>query len=261
LKKREDFFKAYLERTPVAMAFWRSFECTAFQGEKVKAPVLDVGCGDGFFAKIAFGRKLDVGIDLDAGEVARAVKSGSYGRAVQASVTELPFPDKSFKTVISNCVLEHVPKIDRGLREISRVLKPGGRLIITVPSECFSTRSSFQSWFRLMGLEVLSQSYIDGLNKVFKHYHVDDAKTWGGRFKKAGFKMEKAEYFMPLESFHTYEKWLLPAFPAKICKVLFGRWVITPRFWVKWLVPPLVRRSLEREGGKGAGYLLIARKG
>lgn len=243
------------------MAFWRSFECDAFDKEKIADPVLDVGCGDGLFAKIAFGRKLDAGIDLDEGEAARAAKSGSYHQVVHGSVTHLPFPNKRFKTVISNCVLEHVPEIDKGLREIARVLKPGGRLVITVPSECFSTQSGFQNWLNMLGLNDLSRSYIDALNKVFKHHHVDDAKTWGARFKKAGLKLEKAEYFMPLDSFRTYEKWLIPSFPSKFFKILFGRWVITPRFWVKWFAPNMLRRALEREGGKGAGYLLVARKG
>src|SRR5258708_5193042 len=137
-KSREDFFRQYLEKAPIAMAFWRSLECHRFSIEKLEHPVLDVGCGDGFLAKVAFGVTLDTGIDLDPKEITRATLSGSYQRALCVSATQMPFPDRSFKTVVSNCVLEHIPDIDKALKEIRRVLKPKGRLMITVPSECFS---------------------------------------------------------------------------------------------------------------------------
>jgi SAM-dependent methyltransferase len=260
LKNRETFFEQYLSKAPVALSFWRAFECEEFSKERLIPPVLDVGCGDGFFAQVAFSRILEAGIDLDESEVRRAVQSGSYRKAIHGSVTDLPFPPKSFKTVISNCVLEHVPDIDQGLKEIARVLKPGGRLMITVPSEYFSLSSFYQKWFKNFGLPNLSQSYIDGLNRIFKHHHVNHSKVWEIRFKKAGLKMEKARYFIPIPAFHSYERWLVPALPSKIWKLLFGRWVLLPRFWAKWLVPALVRKALMSKGEEGAAYFLIARK-
>ena len=42
-------------------------------------------------------------------------------------IRQIPFPDSSFDAVIANMMLYHVPNPDRGLREVSRVLKPGGR--------------------------------------------------------------------------------------------------------------------------------------
>lgn len=42
-------------------------------------------------------------------------------------IRQIPFPDSSFDAVIANMMLYHVPDLDRGLREVSRVLKPGGR--------------------------------------------------------------------------------------------------------------------------------------
>ena len=69
----------------------------------------------------------------------------------------------------------------------------------------------------------------DKLNQTFKHYHVDDAETWKKRLKKAGLKMEKADYIIPLKTFHTYERWMILAFPSKVFKKLFGRWVFGPR--------------------------------
>src|SRR5580693_5823616 len=105
-RSREDFFRQYLQKTPIAMAFWRSMECHRFSKEKLEHPVLDVGCGDGFLARVAFGGNLEAGIDLDPDEGKRAVESKCYKKAICASATQLPFPKGSFKTVVSNCVLE-----------------------------------------------------------------------------------------------------------------------------------------------------------
>lgn len=243
------------------MSFWRSLECEQYARRPLPGPILDVGCGDGLFALTVFGKQLEAGIDLDQKEVDRAIQRQAYKKTVCGSVNYLPFSSKSFKTVISNCVLEHVPDIDGALKEISRVLKPGGRLMITVPSECYNTHSFFGGIFRALGLGGVEKKYIDGLNRIFKHHHVDDAKTWEKRFKKAGLKLVEAEYFVSLEAFHAYERWLIPSFPAKIFKALFGRWIITPRILTKALAPGLVRKALYSKSEKGAAYFLTARKG
>lgn len=260
-RSREEFFRQYLEHTPIAMAFWRSMECHRFSKEKLEHPVLDVGCGDGFLARVAFGGNLEAGIDLDADEVKRAVESKSYKKALCASATDLPFPKNSFKTVVSNCVLEHIPDINGTLKEINRVLKPKGRLMITVPSECFSNDSFFRSLLSKIGLSGLGKWYVDKLNQTFKHFHVDDAETWKKRLKKAGLKMEKADYIIPLKTFHTYERWMILAFPSKVFKLLFGRWVIGPRGPVKWFATNWLRKDLNADGAPGACYFIVARKG
>lgn len=261
VKSRVDFFKEYLTHSPVAMAFWRALECHRFSGEKLAHPVLDVGCGDGFLARTAFAEKLEAGIDLDPKEIDRALLSGSYGKALCASATDIPFKTKTFKTVVSNCVLEHIPDIDKALSEIHRVLKPGGRLMITVPSECFAERSFFRGVLTSIGLSGLGRWYVDSLNKVFKHHHVDSSAVWAKRLKKAGLKMEKADYLIPLKTFHTYERWMILAFPAKILWLLTGKWVFGPREPVKRLASWWLKDDLNRDGGPGACYFIIAKKG
>jgi SAM-dependent methyltransferase len=53
-----------------------------------------------------------------------------FGELVQGSVLELPFADNSFDMVFSHGVLHHVPEIGQAEREIHRVLRPGGELVI-----------------------------------------------------------------------------------------------------------------------------------
>ena len=260
LKSREDYFRRYLDHSPIAMAFWRSAECYRFSKEKLVHPVLDVGCGDGFLVRAAFGEQMEAGIDLDPEEVRRAVESGSYKKALCASATDLPFKNQTFKTAISNCVLEHIPDIDTTLKEIRRVLKPKGRLIFTVPSEHYTNSSFFRGLLTRMGLPGLGKFYIDRLNGLFRHQHVEDAKIWEKRLAKCGFKMEKADYIIPLKAFHAYERWMPAAVPSKILWKYTGRWVFGPRGPVKWFASHWFRPLLEDNGGPGACYFIIARK-
>ncbi len=259
-KTRADFFKDYLSCRSVANALWRSFECEKFSEERIIDPVLDAGCGDGFFVHTTFRKTLEAGVDLSEGELKLAEKSGCYLKTHRADILKMPFRKNAFKTVISNCVLEHVVDIDSALGEISRVLKPGGRLLITVPSEYFNTCSIFQNWLEGLGLRYLSRKYIESLNRVFKHHHIDSALTWERRMKKAGLRLEKKEYFVSIPAYHAYELWLITSLPSKIWKVLFGRWTLLPRFWIKWIIPELMNGVLWAETKKGAAYFIAARK-
>jgi SAM-dependent methyltransferase len=258
-KTRQEFFGDYLRYSSVAHSLWRCYECERFSRETLAGPVLDLGCGDGFFAETVFGH-LDTGIDLHAGEVGRAVQRGAYDKALVASATQMPFENGSFNTVISNCVIEHIPDIDAVMSEVYRVLKPGGRFITTVPSELWDNDSFYQKIFKAVGFNQGAQWYNRVLNKVSVHYHVDDREIWKNRIEKAGLKMETSEYIVPIRVFHSFERWFLPAIPSKIWKALFKRWVLLPRFWAPGFFNWWFKEELKEESGPGAGYFFVARK-
>jgi ubiquinone/menaquinone biosynthesis C-methylase UbiE len=101
------------------------------------ADVLEVGCGDGsMWAEkrdwVPEGWRLTL-TDMSPGmvEAARAAVGDRAEYAV-ADVQELPFPDGSFDAAIANHVLFHVPDRARALRELARVLRPGGVLVGTM---------------------------------------------------------------------------------------------------------------------------------
>jgi SAM-dependent methyltransferase len=91
-------------------------------------PVLDVGCGE--CAALPYAGAGYVGIDLDPGPLA----SMPGTRRAQAIAARLPFKDASFNTVLAMAVLEHVPEPAACLQEALRVLRPGGRLVLTTPT-------------------------------------------------------------------------------------------------------------------------------
>src|ERR1035441_2173022 len=78
-----------------------------------------------------------VGLDIDPHETALARERKVYQEVVTASADRLPFADSQFDFVFSNSVLEHIQNIESVLIEVARVLRPGGRLIFTVPGVDF----------------------------------------------------------------------------------------------------------------------------
>ncbi|MET0384402.1 MAG: class I SAM-dependent methyltransferase [Polyangiales bacterium] len=91
--------------------------------------VLEVGVGTGLIlSRLAQHADSAWGVDVSAGMVSQAKQRGLS--VVLGSVTDLPFADESFDLVCSFKVLAHVPDIGRALREITRVTKPGGQMVL-----------------------------------------------------------------------------------------------------------------------------------
>ena len=130
----------------------------ALQESKLPAGsrVLDVGCGDAALTGLLAGRcHYDVaGVDADplaldlAGQLFRA--TGLKGEFRQAEGYAYPFADASFDAAVCADVIEHVDDPTAMLREIHRVLRPGGVLAITTPIR-FTDRPldphHVQEWF------------------------------------------------------------------------------------------------------------------
>jgi 2-polyprenyl-3-methyl-5-hydroxy-6-metoxy-1,4-benzoquinol methylase len=99
--------------------------------------VLDIGCGDGFWSRQIAERGAEVvGIDPSEKGVARANQvnrlPGTEYRLVNAE--QMDFADGSFDKVVSMCVIEHFHDEDRVLEHVARVLRPGGRLVLSADS-------------------------------------------------------------------------------------------------------------------------------
>ena len=95
--------------------------------------VLEVGCGEGELAERLTAMVPDVvAVDQSPRMVELTRARGVEARV--ADVQELPFSDHSFDAVLAAWMLYHVPDLDRGLSEIARVLRPGGRLVATTNS-------------------------------------------------------------------------------------------------------------------------------
>jgi len=98
--------------------------------------VLEIGLGQGADSESLIRRGARwSGVDLTAESVERVrtrltLRNLPFDDLKQGSVLGLPFPDDSFDMVFSHGVLHHVPEIRQAEREIHRVLRPGGELVI-----------------------------------------------------------------------------------------------------------------------------------
>ncbi|HMH91424.1 MAG TPA: class I SAM-dependent methyltransferase [Streptosporangiaceae bacterium] len=109
--------------------------------------VLDLGCGAGrhAFEAVRRGGRV-VALDTDRAELASVaamvaamreageVPAGADAVCAAGDATAMPFADGSFDVVIAAEVLEHIPADQAALREITRVLAPGGTVAVTVPA-------------------------------------------------------------------------------------------------------------------------------
>jgi ubiquinone/menaquinone biosynthesis C-methylase UbiE len=107
--------------------------------------VLEVGCGTGLLLeRIDSFAGRAVGVDLSPGMLERARARGL--EVEEASATSLPFEDASFDVVCSFKVLAHVREIEHAVREMVRVARPGGTLVLE-----FYNRRSLRSLVKRYG--------------------------------------------------------------------------------------------------------------
>lgn len=109
--------------------------------------LLDMGCGGGRHAFAALKRgAVVVALDYSEGELkevrntvaamadAGEVPAGTAWGAVNGDALALPFDDASFDAVVGSEVLEHIGDDEGAIAELARVLRPGGRMAVTVPT-------------------------------------------------------------------------------------------------------------------------------
>lgn len=97
--------------------------------------VLEIGCGMGIdLAEFAKAGALVSGVDVTPKSIELAQKHfavfGLQGELVNRNAKELPFPDDTFDLVYSCGVLHHIPEVEDTVKEVYRVLKPGGEIKI-----------------------------------------------------------------------------------------------------------------------------------
>jgi ubiquinone/menaquinone biosynthesis C-methylase UbiE len=257
----DDLLWRHLKTVPAFRALLRSVEARLFQQLDVPNPCLDLGCGDGHFAKIAFRHPLSVGIDPWRGPLEKARRAGSHRLLFQGMGHLMPFSDNTFSSVISNSVLEHIPNIQPVLHEVNRVLKDDGLLIFTTPSEHFTKLLAGGKWFDNHGFGGLAESYRKLFNKISRHYHTDSPDKWLERLEDAGFSVEKWQYYFSEVALHAMEIGHIQGIPSVLIHALTGHWIVAP--WEKSLRPTeqWVRPLYEEEYPElGTMMLFIARK-
>ena len=188
------------------------------------ARVLDAGAGERVHAKY-FPRQRYIAVDLAVGD-----STWDYGKLdAIADLTALPFPDATFDASINIVTLEHVQEPACALREIARVLAPGGRLLLIVPHE-WEVHQSPHDYFRYTrhGVEYLLR------RAGFGEFTITPV---GGYFRLLARRLFNGLQFFP-------GPWFL----------LAAIFLVPPALVLPWF------DSLDRDRNFTLGYICTARK-
>jgi SAM-dependent methyltransferase len=214
-----DFLRAYPFQP--ATAVWRSVEVAALLKHGVPlGRGLDVGCGDGLLTSIIVrhleGARSWIGIDPDSVEVELARQTGIYQECLTTTGATMDFAPASFDFALSNSVLEHIPELDPVIAAVSRVLKPGGRFILTVPSD------SFHAALRgplLPGAD--RSSYLTEIDRRCAHIHYWSQERWRATLDAAGLSLVSAVPYLDRAETQLWET--CARFTSGLLYKLFGR--------------------------------------
>jgi ubiquinone/menaquinone biosynthesis C-methylase UbiE len=229
----------HLRDLPYFRGMLRAVEDHFYQDIQLPQPVLDIGCGDGHFASVAFRQSLDIGLDPWAGPLKEANQRKCYKMVVQANAAKMPFKNESFASAVSNSVLEHIPYVDEVLSEIARVLQPGARFVFCVPNNRFTEELNGTTIFRKIGLSRASKSYSKLFNRISRHAHTDSQEVWKDRLVKTGFGIVRCWDYFPPHSLHVLEAGHFFGLPSLVVHWLTGRWILVKNkvnLWLPWLI-------------------------
>jgi SAM-dependent methyltransferase len=186
-----DLLRRFIEEYPSqpATAFLRSIEIAALVKHWTpQGRGLDLGCGDAKLTRIISERTVPmhlVGLDPDPLESHAAIAAGLYETVHTAFGNAIPEPDGAFDYVLSNSVLEHIPELTPVIAEVSRVLRPGGELVFSVPTVGFRSNmaGAMLPW-------TSREDYLDTLDRRTAHIHYLDREQWKALLARYSMRVE-----------------------------------------------------------------------
>jgi len=241
-----------VEQAPLAVALWRANEAR---------PILDVGCGFGEFGSIFFKdatQRPEVGLDIHRGELLRCRANNPYQHILQADGRRMPFPDASFASVMSISVMEHIPGVEDVLKEIGRVLRPGGVLAYAVPIDAFG-RNLIGS--RVLGLvsKDLAASYGARVTRLMEIENDWPMQRWRDMTENAGLVIDECRAILSPAATMATEALLPAAYASRLYRKAFGRRPPRPAPLVP-ILESMIKPWVEDDSPGGSNILVVARK-
>lgn len=145
-----------------------------WRGDEV---VLDIGSGPGSYFDVLVSRIPDgrlIAGDLSFGMIQKAARHPKADMLLNSDAQTLPFPTGLFDIVMANHMLFHVPDLDKALKEVHRVLKPGGQVIAATNSQ-FNQPEFEQLFRRTYGLLGAIGPDVEPMKPVTHNFYLEDA--------------------------------------------------------------------------------------
>ncbi len=198
----KDYNKHILAYDKLNMMKWHRTVMSFIDEDLSGKKMLEVGCGNGDFSNyLALKRKADniLGLDFSTESIKIAEEKkkvfGAQGSSFMVGDAQnISLPDNSFDIIVSCECLEHVPEPQKMVSEIYRLLKPGGKVVLTTENY-FNAYAYHRLYLKMIGRPFDSGSGVQPLENFFFFWQVS------GMFRKAGFKTletDSSEYVMLL---------------------------------------------------------------
>jgi ubiquinone/menaquinone biosynthesis C-methylase UbiE len=259
-QKHHDYFSAFLDRAPLALAIWRASEARALERVLVVPPVLDLGCGFGEFAGVFFDATVDIGIDPSQADLARAEAAGKHALLIRGDARTMPLPDGSVNTILSNSVLEHISGPQSVLAEAFRVLRPKGVFAFTVVTSHMSDEMLAPRAFNRIGATPVARFYATTYHRLFSHISLHSKDEWMRMVGNAGFELVAVDNILTRKALLAFELLLPAAVPSQVARTLAGRRVnLFPKAVRHAALRPF-RRLMEGDRDQSTNILVVARK-
>ena len=224
--------RAYLSYCPFPLAMLRPIEAS-FYPRILPGPSLDVGCGDGFLARTVFGNSgVTVGIDPNEAVLEKAKKSSAYCEVSLFDGVTIPLRSSSMRSVIANCVLEHVDHPKVLLSEIGRVTAKDGMFFFTTPTVHFDQMLLGSRVLRAAHLAPLAHLYERFMDRVTRQKYYWTKERWIDELRRHGFELVIHREFFGPRALAVFDiaHWL--SIPSIATKLLTGRWILLPE--LRW---------------------------
>lgn len=200
LPPTSEIFLDYWERVPFSLALREVHRLVALGQVLADRPptqtILDVGVGDGAWWRYLKGQQRVYGVDISNRELTLARGHIDDVALVDISAPDAPtrFEERGwphqFDGVIANCSLEHIPNLEGALRNIQRLVAPGGWVVMFVPTPWWAMQGVTQGMLAKRAPR-LAMTVSGAMNGFFQHWHLMDRPTWGHVLAGVGLPVER----------------------------------------------------------------------
>lgn len=168
---------------------WYPLISEAIQKYSKDAVVLDLGCGPGeYTSKMAKYAKKVFGVDSAERMIEYAKKNYPEINFIKSNAESTPIEDKSVDVVFSFGLFEYVESKEKLMKEISRVLKPGGIAVVLAPNKYSFPRFLFFILYKIIGKKrVCHEPSFGQMKKIF----------FNNGFEILNYNMDDGLFFMP----------------------------------------------------------------
>jgi ubiquinone/menaquinone biosynthesis C-methylase UbiE len=256
----DHILSGYICHGPISYSLHRAAELRQLLATEVQKPVLDVGCGGGEFAAVAFIGKPECGVDVDARRIRAAQRTGGHRDVLQADARFLPFTDGVFGTVVCISVFEHIADVDGVLQEVFRVLRPEGILLGTAVISDMHAHLFHATVLRAMRVHRLAELYCCFVDRVFEHRTLLSKDEWERRLRRTGFSLQLSRKVVSPRATMWFDALLPAAAVSRTLSAVLGRgFGFSPRRWPAPLFAAM-QRLVAEEGQEGSNLCFVARK-